>query len=201
MKERDLIIIGASGHGRVVSDIAISVGYKKIYFLDDADIPEMNVIGKVMDYTKYVDEYDFFIAIGNNKTRESIFKKLIEQNANIISLISPNAVVSNSALIGKGVVIMAGSVINNGAKICDGAIINTCSSVDHDCHIGDFVHIAVGSHLAGTVNVGEKTLIGAGATVINNINICDECIIGSGAVIVSDIYEKGTYVGIPAKKM
>lgn len=30
-----LIIVGASGHGKVIADIAVKVGYKEIVFLDD----------------------------------------------------------------------------------------------------------------------------------------------------------------------
>lgn len=95
---------------------------------------------------------------------------------------------------------MAGAVINSGVRIGRGCIINTCSSADHDCDMGDYVHIAVGSHLCGTVSVGDETWIGAGATVSNNISICSECMIGAGAVVTRDITEKGTYVGVPAKR-
>ena len=34
-KLKRLVIIGASGHGKVVSDIAIKNGYQDIVFLDD----------------------------------------------------------------------------------------------------------------------------------------------------------------------
>ena len=32
---RTLVIIGASGHGKVVADIAVQNGYRDIVFLDD----------------------------------------------------------------------------------------------------------------------------------------------------------------------
>ena len=95
----------------------------------------------------------------------------------------PNAVVNNSAVVGKGV------------------IINTCASVDHDDIIGDFVHIACGVHIAGTATVGKGTWIGIGATISNNVSVCDNLKIGAGAVVVKDITEKGTYVGVPARKI
>ena len=43
--------------------------------------------------------------------------------------------------------------------------------------------------------------IGAGVTVSNNVFICPDCMIGAGAVIVNDIWESGTYVGVPAKRV
>lgn len=40
-KKERLVIIGASGHGKVIADIAILNGYKDIVFLDDdANIKE-----------------------------------------------------------------------------------------------------------------------------------------------------------------
>lgn len=71
----------------------------------------------------------------------------------------------------------------------------------HDCKIADYCHISVGAHVAGTVQIGTRTWIGAGATVINNVKICSDCMIGAGAVIVEDINERGTYVGVPAKRI
>ena len=82
-----------------------------------------------------------------------------------------------------------------------GVIINTAATVDHDCKISDYVHVAVGAHLAGNVEVGSGTWIGAGAVVSNNIHICENVTVGAGAVVVSDIEERGTYVGVPARKV
>lgn len=96
---------------------------------------------------------------------------------------------------------MAGAVVNPGSTIGKGCIINTCSSVDHDCQIGDYVHISIGAHLAGTVILGKNTWVGAGATISNNIEITSCCMIGAGAVVINDIIEKGTYVGVPARKI
>lgn len=194
---KKLIIIGAGGHGRVVSETAKLNGYEVIDFLDDAD--NQYTIGKVADFIKYIGTADFTVAIGNNAVRMKIQSELIKSGANVASLIHPNATVSESASIGKGTVVMAGAVINAGAVVGDGAIINTCASVDHDCRIGNFSHISVGARICGTVVIGNCTWIGAGATVINNINICGGSTVGAGAVVVKDINESGTYVGVPAR--
>ena len=194
---KKLIIIGAGGHGRVVSETAKLNGYEVIGFLDDAD--NKTTVGKVADFIKYIGEADFTVAIGNNAVRMKIQSELIKSGANVVSLIHPNATVSESAAIGKGTVVMAGAVINAGVLIGDGVIINTCASVDHDCRIGDFSHISVGARICGTVGIGDCTWVGAGATVINNIIICGGTTVGAGAVVVKDIDEIGTYVGVPAK--
>jgi len=40
-----------------------------------------------------------------------------------------------------------------------------------------------------------------GGHYINNIDIHSGCTIGAGAVVVNNITEKGTYVGVPARKV
>lgn len=198
---RKLAIIGASGHGKVVADIARRNGYKEIVFLDDDDsIHDCGgypVIGKSFEAGTI--DADVIIGIGNAAVRKLIQESTPDEK--LVTLIHPDAVVAEDVVIGKGTVVMAGAVINPGVRIGKGCIINTCSSVDHDCVVGDYVHIAVGSHLCGTVSVGSGTWIGAGATVSNNTSICTDCMIGAGAVVVNDIRESATYVGVPARRM
>ena len=189
-----LTIIGASGHGKVVADIARLRGYDAIEFLDDDPTIELCGSYHVVGRTDRVVDGDVFVAIGNADIR-----KRLSNTRNLITLIHPDAIIADDVKIGEGTAIMAGVVINAGAKIGRGCIINTSSSVDHDCMVGDYCHIAVGAHLCGTVKVGETTWIGAGATVSNNVNICGGCMIGAGAVVVKNIDKPGTYVGVPAE--
>lgn len=200
---KQLVIIGASGHGKVVADIAKKNGYDPIIFLDDSktveDCAGYAVAGKCCSFTDY--GCDIIVAIGNPVVRGEFLKELEKSGKNIPVLIHPGAIVADNAAIGKGTVIAAGAVVNPCAVIGKGCIINTCASVDHDCVVADYVHVSVGAHVAGTVSIGERTWIGAGATVSNNVSICGDAMIGAGAVVVKDICEKGTYVGVPARKI
>ena len=205
MKDR-LLIIGASGHGKVAADIAIRMNkWQSIAFLDDNELLkvslELKVIGKAEDAFRFVEDNDIFVAIGNNATREKVQKKLEGKGAGIPILVHPNAVIGSEVELGIGTVVMAGVVINSSTKIGRGCIINTGSTLDHDNMIQDYVHISPGAHLAGTVNIGKSSWIGIGSTVSNNVSITSDCIVGAGAVIVRDIYEPGTYVGIPARRI
>ena len=202
MNKKKIVIIGAGGHGRVVTDIARLNGYTDIRFLDDnADNKYCNIDGKISDFVRYLGNYDFFVAIGDNNTRKQISGKLIDGGANIVTLIHPNAVISQGVKIGRGSVIMAGVVINTNVILGNGVIVNTSSSVDHDCVVGNYTHISVGAHIAGTVNIGKNVFVGAGATVINDVEICDDCQIGAGATVITNIKESGTYIGVPVKKI
>lgn len=195
-----LTIIGASGHGKVVADIAKLCGYGELEFLDDnpsvrtcADIP---VTGSSADADRK--DNALFVAVGNPTIRQRLMEA--GRGKHFSTLLHPNAVIAENSQIGEGSVVMAGAVINPCTVIGRGVIINTCSSVDHDCRIRDYVHVAVGAHVCGNVEIGNGTWIGAGSTIINNVRICDGCMIGAGAVVIKNIDEPGVYLGVPARK-
>ena len=201
-----IVIVGASGHGKVIADISLLNGYDEVFFLDDnpevKTVGEYVVVGSSSEVDSFIDDgYDFIVAIGNAAIRERIQNNLLAKCAKVVTLIHPSASVAYDVGIGVGSVVMAGAVINPGSVIGSGCIVNTCSSVDHDCVVGDFSHVSVGAHTAGTVHMGDRCWLGIGAVISNNINVCDDVMIGAGAVVVKDISEAGVYVGVPARKM
>lgn len=202
MNYKKIVIIGASGHGKVVADIAQKIGYEEILFLDDAegltDCTGFSVVGKSTETELFKNSAEFIIAIGNANIRQRMQSYLIDTGYSIATLIHPKAVISRNVEIGSGTVIMAGTVINSDSRIGCGCIINTGASIDHDSRIADYVHISVGAHLAGSVAVGLRTWVSIGSVISNNVNICGDCMIGAGAVVIKDILKQGTYVGIPA---
>lgn len=200
---KQLIIVGASGHGKVVADIAIKMNrWERIVFLDDdtsiKKLIGLDVVGATIEAIKYKEKADFFVAIGNNETRKKIQENFIAQGLNIVTLVHPNAVIGTDVEIGIGTVIMAGVIINSSTRIGNGCIINTCSSVDHDNEIKDYVHLSPGVRTAGNVTVNHTTWLGIGSIISNNIYICEECKIGAGALVIKNITKPGTYIGVPA---
>lgn len=199
-----VIVIGASGHGKVVADIVRRSGDTLLGFLDDnetlpPEIAGIPVLGKVVDFAKYPDA-SFVVGIGNSAIREKIVCQL--DGVRWYTAIHPSAVISTlDTQIGAGSVVMANVVINSSAHIGAHCIINTSAVVEHDNLVGDFTHISVGAKLGGTVSVGAHTWVGIGTTVSNNVSICDHCMIGAGSVVIHNIKESGTYVGVPSRKI
>ena len=199
---KEVIIIGASGHGKVAADAILAAGNRVLGFLDDAphapSLLNLPVLGQVKDYVNFP-QAEFLIAIGDNQTRMSIENRLIHVKWH--TAVHPAAVVSPFAEIGEGTVVMANAVVNAGAVIGRHCIVNTAAVIEHDDRIEDFAHISVGAKLAGTVTVGAGTLVGIGAVVRNNVSLCGGCTVGAGAVVVKDITEPGTYAGVPARRI
>lgn len=199
---KELIIIGAGGHGLVVADIAKQNGYQKIAFLDDnkEKVYDYPIIGNSSEAVKYRDS-NFFVAIGNNSVREHFVTALEEKDINVISLIHPSSIIAGDVVIGNGTVIMAGAIVNCKSKIGKGVILNTGCTVDHENIIGDYVHLSPGCHTSGQVVIQKETWLGTGSIVINNVEICERCTIGAGCVVISDLSQPGTYVGVPARRI
>lgn len=200
-----LLIMGASGHGRVIADLAQQTGYyKEISFLDDDSVvqaEDSSVIGNSSYAIAHKEEYDVIVAIGNASIRRKLQEKYENAGVNIVTLIHPFSYVADDIWVDRGTVVMAGAVIQTKTCLGKGVIVNTASSIDHECKIDDYCHIAVGSHLAGNVIVGSETWIGAGTTISNNIEIGEGIMIGAGAVVVDNIIKRGTYIGAPARKI
>lgn len=202
-KHKNLMVIGAGGHGRVVADVAARSGkFQQIVFLDDAQ-PNQELpypyLGKCDMAENYLDQYEMVVAIGNGEVRQKIMRVLADKGACFATIVAPDAIVASDVQIGAGTVVFSGVVINTGASIGQGVIVNTASSIDHDCMVGDFCHIAVGARLCGTVRLAPQVWVGAGAVVINNLSVDTSCVIGAGAVVVKNIEQQGVYIGVPAK--
>ncbi|WP_121966442.1 acetyltransferase [Myroides sp. N17-2] len=192
-----MYLYGASGHGKVIAEIAEQLNISIDGFIDGN-----SAITSVLDYKVIASdalglEGKAVISIGNNKIRKLIANR--DNHLNYITLFSPKANISCRVLIDEGTVVMMGATVNSEVKIGKHCIINTNASVDHDCVIKDYVHISPNVGLAGNVEVGEGTHIGIGAAVIQGVKIGEWCTIGAGTVVIKDIPDYAVVVGNPGK--
>ena len=158
------------------------------------DIP---IVGPIM-FAKEL-EGRFVVAIGDNKVRSEIVKKLSLPDDRYFTVIHPSTVIGNNVEIGPGTMIIGGVIINIGTKIGKHVIVNTSSSLDHHNIIGDFVHIGPGTHTGGNVVVEEGAFLGIGTSVIPGKKIGKWAKIGAGAVVIDNIPPYTTSVGVPAR--
>jgi sugar O-acyltransferase (sialic acid O-acetyltransferase NeuD family) len=202
---KPLLIIGASGHGRVVADTALTTGaWDAVRFVDDntaiTEVLGFAVVGTGADLEKLARSYSAVaVAIGNPEVRLRFLDRCAAIGFELPKLVHPSAVVSRFASIGAGTVVFAQSAINAGASVGRGCIINTGATVDHDCVLEDGVHVSPGAHVAGEVHVGARSWIGIGASVKQCLHLGSDVIVGAGAAVISNIESKATVVGVPAR--
>ena len=205
MDRRGVVILGAGGHAKVVIEAFRAAGDHVSCCLggpsDPESLLEVPVIRDEAELPR-LKEIGFrraFIAIGANKVRDRLGRKLEETGFELVSVVHPRAWFSPSARLGRGVVVMAGAVVNACAVIGDLAIINTGSTVDHDCVIGRAAHVAPQCALAGCVSVGDGAMLGVGTKVIPGIRIGADATVGAGSVVVRNINDAALAMGVPAK--
>lgn len=193
---KSIYVYGASGHGLVVFDIALACGYEDILFIDDGDneYPTFECI-KNNNYIPIV------FGIGNNEIRAELFEKVMACGFKILSLSHPSSVISSSATIGMGVVVMPKVIINAKANIGNGVILNSGCIIEHECIIENFVHVSPNVALSGNVKVGKLTHIGIGSCVIQGIKIGEKSIIGAGSIVVNNINNFRKAYGNPCKEI
>jgi len=204
LKEQ-VVILGAGGHARVIVDVLEGIGEVDIAgFTSPEGTPEMFCGYPRLGTDDDLDEIlrsgvrFAFAAVGENERRKACIHLLRARGFGLINVISPHAVVSARAVLGKGVAVLPGAIINAAAQISDGVIINTNASVDHDCVIGACAHIAPGAVVAGCVRVGDGVLLGVGCRVIPRVSIGDGTTIWAGAVVVRDVGQHLVAMGVPA---
>lgn len=198
---REVLVIGAGGHAKVVIATLQAAGYIVAASYDENEArwgtTIMGVpICDIGELSGKNSERDAVIAIGNNAVRQRIADELKLQ---WISVVHPRACVHPSVDIGAGTVIFAGAVVQPETKIGTHVIVNTGATIDHDCLVGDYTHLAPGSHLAGNVQVGVGAFCGIASAATPGQKIGAWATVGAGAIVICDVPENCTVVGVPAR--
>src|ERR1022692_5047317 len=140
MNKPDLIIYGAGGHGRVVVDAALAAGWTIQSWIDDHPPSltqwDISIVASKDVVWGTLTSRKFIVAIGDNRIRADVYRRLCELGLIPALVIHPSAVISHFARIGEGTMVAADVVVNPVASIGENCILNTGCSVDHDCRMG-----------------------------------------------------------------
>lgn len=202
-----VVMVGAGGHAKVCIELLRAMGTEVACCIGGEDSGDLCLGVPVFKGDEHLARLRreghtlAFIAIGSNELRQRLALSATALGYELVNAISPAAVVSPSARLGRGIAIMAGAVINADTSIANLAIINTSASVDHDGDIGEAAHIAPQCGLAGNVTVASRAFLGVGCKVIPGISIGADVVAGAGSVIVSHVAPNARIAGVPAKNL
>ena len=200
----EIVVYGAGGHGKAVAEIlAASKRIVTGFIEDDLALTDSKIIGFPLCV---VDEWlsshsgaSVALGIGDNRARERAGQLILRHSHKLISAVHPAAIVSRSARLGAGVVVIAGAVLNAECELEEGVIVNSGAIVEHDVRIGRYAHLSPGSAVGGAAQIGALSHIGMGAMILPSKRIGENCIIGAGAVVVEDTPDNQVAYGVPAR--
>ena len=210
MKQKEVIIVGASEHAKVVIDNFENEG--KYHIIGLLDVTEKigrtifgyAVIGEETDLPDILCDHsncELFVAIGGNWVRQKVCTKILSvfSGVKFASTIHPSAQIGKNVGIGNGVVVMPGAIINCDTIIDDFVIVNTSASVDHDCRVQRFSSLAPGVTIGGKVSIGSFSAISIGATIKHGVTIGDHSITGAGALLMKNCGDNTIMYGLPTE--
>ena len=127
-----VVVIGAGGHAKVVIELIRAQGLYDVMGCTDREPQQQDVVGApilggddVLPDLYAQGVRHCFVALGDNALRRKVAAQVTALGFELVNAISPKAVVSPTARLGRGVAVMAGAVINADATIGDLAIVNT----------------------------------------------------------------------------
>ena len=195
------IVVGASGHGQNVADVARAASFDVVGFLDpfvEGDCDAVPVLSNLRstDLATTV----LFLGIGSNFKRKAVYEEILQSfpHAFFPPLIHPAASVSPSARLGEGVVILALSSVANRSTLADGVLVGAGASLDHDSSIAQFASLGPGVHCGGNVSLGVCSAIGIGATVLHGVTIGSHSVVGAQSLATRDVSDFEVTYGVPA---
>ena len=202
-----LILIGGGGHARVLISTLLQLRRHVLGFanIDDSirellGLPWIGNDDAVLDHDpEQVLLVNGVGSVASVSSRLRVYEHFRARGYNFASVIHPSSIIAPEGQLASGVQIMSGAILQTGCIAHENCIINTGAQLDHDCVIEAHAHVAPGAILSGTVYVGARAHVGAGATIIQGIHIGADSIVGAGAVVLSDVPERCTVVGVPAR--
>jgi UDP-perosamine 4-acetyltransferase len=201
---REVSLLGSGGHASVCADVLRSLGWTVAGYFGPADgegSEDLVHLGSDADMLTWPQRggAHLFVALGANALRQRLSGQAHDAGWTLATAVSPHAVVSPSATVGRGALVMPGAVLNAFCQVGPGAIINSGAVVEHHVTVGAMAHIAPHATLTGRVIVGETSFVGAGATVIPGIRVGAGSTVGAGACVIEDVPAGSTVVGVPAR--
>lgn len=204
-----LLIIGAGGAGREVADFVRDMsevragGWAVAGFLDqNNDEVSRNLPFPVLgdSRTWKISEGEIFVcAIGNPEARERTTADLESRGAEFVNVIHPTSRVSQTAIVGKGVVIYPGGIVSTDTRLGNHVMINMNSVIGHDAEVGDYSVLSSFCDVTGNVTLGKRVFLGSHASLAPGVRVGDDAMVGMGSVVVNNIRQGKRVFGNPAR--
>jgi sugar O-acyltransferase (sialic acid O-acetyltransferase NeuD family) len=201
-----VILVGAGMHGRVVRDLCRDAGIEVAGYLDDftpagTQVDDVEVLGPLrrLEEAELLQSRRFIVSIGNNIARQTIADRIESSGGGLAIAVHPNCVISPTATIGLGTVLIGATMVFSRAQIGKNVLVDPDTTVGAEAIIADGAYICPGVHLGSRVRIGEQAFIGLGAVILPEVVIGRLSIVGAGAMVNRNVADETLVVGNPAE--
>jgi len=196
---KDVIIVGAGGHGAEVDEYIRSGAVCRegdsltvVGFIDDNAESYQRyhlsapLLGGIQDHLVRSDCW-YVLAIGSTEHRRGLLSALLHQGAEFCALIHPSAYVSPSCRIGRGVVIAPNVTLGPNVSVGDYTLINARVSVGHDVQIGSCNIISPNAAFTGFAKIGDDNFFGLNSAVLPQVSVGNRNTIAAGMIVDKNV--------------
>jgi len=196
--EHDIMVVGAGGFGReavwTLERInAVAPTWRVIGFADDdpakaqGSLEGYPLLGSVAQASRDYPGAHVLIAVGDNATREKIYRSLRGHDFPVI--IDPSAEVAPTVEVRHGTFIGPKAVVSVGAELGKFVIVNARAGVGHDSKLGDFSQVCPGATLSGHTTLGEHAFMATNSSTVPGITIGARAKVAAGTPVYRDLAE------------
>jgi len=166
-------------------------------YLDSSKLlnDKFNSIKYLGDFNSHshTNNYVYIIGALDSKKRLEIFSFLEKNKYPLINIIHPNALISSTAKLGKGIVLGPNVFIMSNTIIGNHSVFNYGCSVGHDSCLGVNNIFSSNCNLAGNVQIKNHNFFGISSSIIPNITIGDYNKVQAGTTVNNNLNDRSFY--------
>lgn len=197
------------GFGREVMDLARRLNrrygrWEGIAFISEGAHSAINYDAEVFEPEQAVrrfgaNGFEAVIANGEPFVRKKLRERLEGLGVRLATLVDDTSVISDSATLGSGAIVLPGCFVSSRAKVGGNVALIVGTAVGHDAELGDNSLLAGHVNVGGWSKVGSEVYVGMGAQIKDRVTVGPGTIIGMGAVVFNDIPGDVIALGNPCR--